>query len=440
MIRTSIPVAAIDSTLNAIYRRIALVGLIIAFMAAGVSYWISRRIIRPLEELKEGAERFARGDFSKRLPLLHSEEFNALADAMNRMMGELDSRIKDIVRQKNQEEAVLASMAEGVLAVDMKEQVIMLNRATARMFSIDEAGANGKSLQEVIRNPKLHEMVSKVLSDESTIEGKLDPGGGGSVVYAYGTALKDQNGERMGALVMLRDMTHVSKLERIRKDFVSNVSHELKTPITSIKGFVETLLQSDRKDSREVTHFLKIIEKHTDRLNAIIEDLLTLSRIEQEAENTQIRLETEDIKSVLETAVDSCRVSASSRDIRISLTTDDPCHAKVNAPLLEQAAVNLLDNAIKYSEPGSAVEVTGELCGDEVIIQVKDTGCGIAEMHLPRIFERFYQVDKSKSRSLGGTGLGLAIAKHIAIAHKGKISVDSVLGEGSTFTIHLPAY
>jgi two-component system phosphate regulon sensor histidine kinase PhoR len=427
VVRTSIPVSAIDSALNTIYRRITLAGLIIALLTAGVSYWISRRIIRPLEELKEGAERFARGDFSKRLPLLYSQEFNALADAMNHMAGELDFRIQAIVRQKNQEEAILAGMAEGVLAVDMKEQVIMLNRATARMFSIDETGSNGKSLQEVIRNPKLHEMVSRVLSDESPIEGKLDPGVGESVVYAYGTALKDQNGERIGALMMLRDMTHVSKLERIRKDFVSNVSHELKTPVTSIKGFVETLLQSGRKDPRETSHFLKIIEKHTDRLNAIIEDLLTLSRIEQEAENTQIRLETEDIKSVLDAAVESCRVSASSRDIRISLTTADPCRAKVNAPLLEQAVVNLLDNAIKYSEPGGVVEVTGELRGDEVIIKVKDAGCGIAEMHMPRIFERFYQVDKAKSRSLGGTGLGLAIAKHI------------VFGEGSTFTIHLPA-
>jgi two-component system phosphate regulon sensor histidine kinase PhoR len=439
VVRTSIPVAAIDSTLNAIYVRITLAGLIIAFLAAGLSYWISRRIIRPLEELKEGAERFAKGDFSKRLPLLHSEEFNAFADAMNHMAGELDSRIKAIVRQKNQEEAVLSSMAEGVLAVDMNEQVIMLNRATARMFAIDEANATGRSMQEIIRNPMLHDMVGKVLSDESPIEGKLDPGGGESVVYAYGTALQDQNGERIGALMMLRDMTHVSKLERIRKDFVSNVSHELKTPITSIKGFVETLLQSAQGDPRETKHFLQIIEKHTDRLNAIIEDLLTLSRIEQDAEKTQIRLEMTDIKSVLEAAVDSCRVSSSSRNIEISLKTCDPCRAKVNAPLLEQAVVNLLDNAIKYSEPRSLIEVTGEIRGEEVIIRVKDTGCGIAVGHLPRIFERFYQVDKAKSRSLGGTGLGLAIAKHIAIAHKGKISVDSILGEGSTFTIHLPA-
>jgi len=440
VVRTAIPVEAIDSTLNAIYRRIALVGLIIALLAAGVSYWVSRRITRPMGDLKEGAERFARGDFSRRLPLLHSGEFNALADAMNRMAGELDSRIKSIVRQKNQEEAILSGMAEGVLAVDTKEQVIMLNRATARMFTVDESTANGRSLQEVIRNPKLHEMVQRVLSDQSPIEGKLDTGGGESIVYAYGTALTDPNGERIGALVMLRDMTHVSKLERIRKDFVSNVSHELKTPITSIKGFVETLLQGDPKNARETAHFLKIIEKHTDRLNAIIEDLLTLSRIEQDEENTQIRLETEDIGSVLESAVESCRVTAASRDIHISLQSCDHCRADINAPLLEQAVVNLLDNAIKYSEPGSTVEVSGEIRGNELIIQVKDTGCGIAEMHLPRIFERFYQVDKAKSRSLGGTGLGLAIAKHIAIAHKGKISVDSTLGEGSTFTIHLPLH
>lgn len=439
VVRTAVPVAAIDSALHAIYRTILLAGLAIALLAAGISYWISRRIIRPIEELKDGAERFAKGDFSNRLPLLYSEEFNALVDAMNRMAGDLDSRIKAIIRQKNQEETVLASMAEGVLAVDLNEQVIMLNRATARMFKIDEFVAKGRSLQEVIRNPKLHVIVTKVLTDESHIEGKLDLGRGESIVYVYGTALVDQGGERMGALIMLRDMTHVSKLERIRKDFVSNVSHELKTPITSIKGFVETLLQSSRKDPHETKHFLKIIEKHTDRLNAIIEDLLTLSRIEQEAENAEIRLETEDIKTVLEAAVEGCRLSASSRDIELFLKAEDPCRARINAPLLEQAVVNLLDNAVKYSEPGSVVEVTGGCSKGEVIIRVKDTGCGIAEMHVPRIFERFYQVDKAKSRSLGGTGLGLAIAKHIAIAHKGRISVESALGEGSIFTIHLPA-
>ncbi|MFH1755630.1 MAG: histidine kinase dimerization/phospho-acceptor domain-containing protein, partial [Candidatus Latescibacterota bacterium] len=307
VVRTAIPVAAIDATLHKIYRRIALVGIIIALLAAGLSYWISRRISRPFEELKHGAEHFAKGDFSKRLPLLNPEEFNALADAMNRMAGELDSRIKAIVHQKNQEQAVLSGMDEGVLAVDPDEQVIILNRAAAGMFEVDEAGAKGRSLQEIIRHANLQRLVRQALSGEAAAEEKLTLGGGNRIVHAHGTALSDQDGKRIGVLVMLRDVTHINKLERIRRDFVSNVSHELKTPITSIKGFVETLLQSSRQDRVETEHFLKIIEKHTDRLHAIIEDLLTLSRIEQEAENTEINLEMEDINSVLHTAVDSCR-------------------------------------------------------------------------------------------------------------------------------------
>jgi two-component system phosphate regulon sensor histidine kinase PhoR len=439
VVRTAIPVASIDATLGAIYRRIMLVGLVIAMLAAGVSYWISRRISRPLEELKFWAERFAKGDFSKRLPLLYSEEFNALADSMNRMAAELDLRIQTIIRQKNQEEAVLSGMDEGVLAVDLDEQVIMLNRAAARMFDIEEGGAKGKNIQEIIRHSNMHRMITETLAGEKTAEEKLTLSRGKRIVQAHGTALSDREGNRMGVLIMLQDVTHISKLERIRKDFVSNVSHELKTPITSIKGFVETLLQSSREDHGESEHFLKIIEKQTDRLNAIIEDLLTLSRIEQDAENTEITLETADIRPVLESAIDSCRLGASSRGITISLAKGDSCRAKINAPLLEQAVVNLVDNAVKYSERDGAIEVAGEVRDDETIIQVMDNGCGIADAELPRVFERFYQVDKAKSRSLGGTGLGLAIAKHIAIAHQGRISVKSSLGVGSTFTFHLPS-
>jgi len=233
-------------------------------------------------------------------------------------------------------------------------------------------------------------------------------------------------------------VTRLKKLEKVRRDFVANVSHELRTPVTSIKGFVETLLDGAMNNPQELQRFLQIVAAQTDRLNAIIEDLLTLSRIEQEAEKAEIALSFGSIKAVLQTAIEVCRPKAANKEIELDLTCDDALQAPINPPLLEQAIINLIDNAIKYSPPGQSVHIEADCDGGEVRVQVRDHGCGIGREHLPRIFERFYRVDKARSRTLGGTGLGLAIVKHIAQAHHGRASVESVLGQGSVFYIHLP--
>ncbi len=253
-----------------------------------------------------------------------------------------------------------------------------------------------------------------------------------------GAGLSDPRGERSGAVIVLSDMTQIHRLENLRRDFVANVSHELKTPVTSIQGFAEALQEGGLADPEQTRRYVDIIAKQAQRLNAIIDDLLSLSRLEDGAQQRAISFETARLKPILETAVDLSRVKADARQITIDLICDEGVEGRLNGPLLEQAVLNLVDNAIKYSEPGSVVEVCAGATGNENTISVKDSGCGIPPQHLSRLFERFYVVDKSRSRKLGGTGLGLAIVKHIAQVHGGYVTVESTPGKGSTFTIHLP--
>ncbi len=234
------------------------------------------------------------------------------------------------------------------------------------------------------------------------------------------------------------DVRQLRQLEKMRRDFVANVSHELKTPITSIKGFMETLLEGKTDDPEDVRRFLGIIAKQADRLDAIIEDLLSLSRLELEYERGDITLTRERISDVLKAAMHNCADKAAPKRIRMQLECPDLLSARINAPLLEQAVTNLIDNAVKYSDEDRNVEIAASETGKEVVISVRDEGHGIAEKYLTRIFERFYRVDKSRSRKLGGTGLGLSIVKHIAQAHGGTVSVQSEPGQGSTFSVHLP--
>jgi len=224
----------------------------------------------------------------------------------------------------------------------------------------------------------------------------------------------------------------------VRRDFVANVSHELKTPVTSIQGFIEALVEGGVHEPAEVRKYLDIVARHASRLNSIIDDLLTLSRLEETSERRALSFAAHPVKPVLEEAIHLSSVKADEKRATIHLVCQDDMEARINPPLLGQAVMNLLDNALKYSPEGSRVRVEACRREQEVVIAVADDGCGIAAEHLPRIFERFYVVDKSRSRKLGGTGLGLAIVKHITQAHGGRVAVESTLGQGSTFSIFLP--
>ena len=237
---------------------------------------------------------------------------------------------------------------------------------------------------------------------------------------------------------MDNEAKRIERLERVRRDFVANVSHELKTPITSIKGFVETLQDGAKDNKEDLDRFLDIISVQADRLQAIIEDLLSLSRIENEEEQGDIVLEPCKLFDVIAAAIGLCRGKADKKNVKISVHCLEDYELEINAPILEQAVVNLIDNAVKYSPEGTEVLVSMLDEENEVVLSVKDAGPGIPEKHLSRLFERFYRVDKARSRKLGGTGLGLAIVKHIALAHGGRVTVESVVDEGSTFNIFLP--
>ncbi len=419
-----------------------ILGVITAVCVAwGASWLASRRIGRELKAVEQGAEQFARGILSRKIPVPASREIGALAETMNRMAGELDHRIQVLVQQQQQHEAILFSMVESVLAVDTEERLISLNQAGARLLRVRVQDIQGRRLQEVVRNPALERLVAHVLATQQSVSEEIVirlNGGEERVLDAQGTVLLDAGQQAIGALVVLHDITRVRRLEIIRRDFVANVSHELKTPVTSIKGFVETLLDGALKSPGDAERFLKIVAAQADRLTAIIEDLLMLSRIEQGTEKAEIALEPVPIRKVVQAAVDICQLKAAEKDIRVEIRCSEDLAAESNAALLEQALVNLIDNAIKYSPNGASIFVEAEGAPDEILIRVKDHGSGISHEHLSRIFERFYRVDKARSRKLGGTGLGLAIVKHIAQAHGGRATVQSRLGEGSTFCLHLP--
>jgi two-component system phosphate regulon sensor histidine kinase PhoR len=439
VVRTSLPLTTLQDVIGRIQNRIILGGSVVAVFAILLSFVVSRWISRPLEEMKQGAERFARGELDHQLRVPTTAEIGALAETLNQMSQQLNERIKTILQQRNEQEAVLSSMAEGVLAVDKEEKIIRINQTASRLFKIDRAASRGMRLRDVLHNRELQEFVSQVLATSEHREAELSENVDTErYLKVYGTTLKDAEGTQIGALIVLNDITRLKQLENVRREFVANVSHELKTPITSIKGAVETLWDGALDNTEDAKHFLDIIIRQSDRLDAIINDLLSLSRIEQEYEQSEIKLEKSEIKTVIEAAMLDCQVKAEQKGINVTVDCPPDFKCPINAPLLQQAIINLIDNAIKYSKPGSRIQITAREKSNRAVISVRDWGCGIAEEHLPRLFERFYRVDKARSRKLGGTGLGLAIVKHVALAHHGSVSVESIPGEGSTFFIYLP--
>ena len=367
-------------------------------------------------------------------------EFNALADATYSLAASLQDRLNAVTEQRNELEAVLSGMVEAVLVFDAEERIIRVNRAAESLFQIAEPKVKGRSLQETVRNTELHRFVGHTLSKDDPGEREIvilsDPD---IFLQAHGAKLMDAQGQKIGGLIVLNDVTRLKALENIRRDFVANVSHELKTPITSIKGFLETLKEGAIKDPENAERFLDIIIRHTERLDTIIEDLLSLSRIERESERGEITLEKGSVREVIEAVGRTCFKAARKKNISLECDVEEDLSAKFNSTLLEQALVNLVDNAIKYSEPEKKVELEAKKTVGEIVITVRDQGCGIPKEHLQRIFERFYRVDKGRSRKEGGTGLGLSIVKHIVNSHRGRIDVESSPGSGSAFSIHLPA-
>jgi two-component system phosphate regulon sensor histidine kinase PhoR len=439
VVRASFTVDAIHGVLLTVTFRILIVGLLTGLVSVGIGLFASRLLTEPLEEMEHGARRFAEGDLKARVGVPDSLELANLAEGLNRMARLLDGRIQTETRQRREREAVLASMDEGVLALDLDQKILEINAAAARLLAVDAAQAPGRSLLEVVRNPELERFVTAALAADTGLEGDLVLQDEEDMyVQLRGTPLKGHEEQRIGILVVFNDVTRLRRLETVRREFVSNASHELRTPITSIRGFAETLVESVASDPEAARRFAGIIEAQACRLETLVEDMLTLSRLEHESEREKLTLERLSVAGVLRAAAVVCGARAEARKIQLDIVCPDGLEVAMAGSLMEQAVVNLLDNAIKYSDEGAAVTVVAETSGDRLAIRVRDRGCGIEKKHLPRLFERFYRVDNARSRKLGGTGLGLAIVKHIVLAHGGEVGVTSAPGEGSEFTIRLP--
>jgi len=428
--------------------------ILVAVISAGLTYIIMRwrtaiaahRVQVIIEDMDAG------GSLTRRLPWHGPTPIRRIARSVDSLALRLERKLRTLAQQRNELEALLGSMNEGVLAVDHDERLIRVNPAAARMLRIDRSAALGKELHAVLRNTALLRLVSRAGSaDEPVVADVLIPpdatvnsaNNEDLALEARAATLHGTSGQRLGVLVVLHDVTRLRRLETVRSEFVANVSHEMKTPITAIKGFVETLLEAEEEiadDSSQPDRerFLGIILRQADRLQAIFEDLLTLARIEGDSGQEHITFEQGRVRKVVDAATEACRISAVGKDIDFAVDCDPDLLAKINAPLLEHALVNLMDNAIKYSEPGSQVRIAAAIENNELCLAVTDHGVGIPSEHIPRLFERFYRVDRARSREMGGTGLGLAIVKHVVQAHNGRVDVVSDVGEGSTFRLMIP--
>lgn len=447
VLRLSMPVTAIDVALKTINMKILGGTALAVIIAFAVTLLVCKNISRPLEDMTRSAEQYSQGDFSQRMLITQKKtaslEVATLATALNRMADQLDDKIKTIINQHNQLETVFSSMVEAVIAVSLDEKVVSINAAAARLFGIEKQVAQGRLVQEVIRNIDLHKQLQRILNtgesfeDEMVLAHENDP----IILQTHGVSLFSGEGATIGALLVLNDVTRLRRLETMRSDFVANVSHELRTPITSIRGYVETLLDGAIDDQDDALQFLEIVLLKSEQLSDIIDDLLALSKIEKDVSEGEVFFEQQQLLPVLEAAVQSCQLRAVAKDVKLDLECEPAIYLAINQTLLEQAMINLLINAITYSEKGGTVFLRVDQQGidgqQSVKISIIDKGIGIAREHLPRLFERFYRSDKARNRKDGGTGLGLAIVKHIVQAHKGTIDVSSTYGEGSEFVITL---
>ena len=407
--------------------------LILAILFAGgivVVFYLTNYILEPLHEFTRTTAQLAAGDLSSKVKLNKHSEFEGLVENFNLLMDQMDTMRIDSLGSQSQLESILGSMNSGVIAVDNNNKIIIFNPFARKLFGIFTE-TMGKDISEVIKDDDLLKMM--IVADQFQ-ELVLKRNSNTVVRYKTTELLTDRSLKR-GKVTVIQDVTDLKTLEQMRSQFVANVSHELRTPLTSIKGFSETL--RDVEDPTTKNKFLDIIEAEADRLNRLIEDILTLSSIEnQEVQIADII----DLTNATKNSMGLLEVQAKAKNIELSLIVKGEPEIIGDADMYQQMILNLVENAIKYTRANGRVKVRLEEWFDSIILKVEDTGIGIPTEHLPRLFERFYRVDKARHRAEGGTGLGLAIVKHIVITFGGTIQVESEPGKGSIFTITLPAH
>ena len=411
--------------------------IFVLLLGLGLTFVVSIFVSRPLTEMAAIAKAMAKGDFSKKASIHAKDEIGELAHSLNSMSEEIKDQIEKINSERAKLDLVLSSMFEGVIVTDEKERIILMNPSLRKLFLVD-LDPQGKKPLEVIRNTAVQDMVDRILKRKQRLateeivinlpEEKILKVNGVPII---------RNDRFEGTILVFHDITELRRLEKIRQDFVANVSHELRTPISSIKGYAETLLEGALDDKDNAKEFIGIILQDSNRLASLINDLLDLSRIES-GKMKMVFLSLDAVSLIKRAAVVmENQAKAKSIVLKLDLPTGLP-KIKADEARFSQVMINLLDNSIKYTPEGGSVTVSARVVNDALQIDVSDTGIGIEEKDLPRIFERFYRVDKARSRELGGTGLGLSIVKHIVQAHGGHVWVVSELGRGSTFSFTIP--
>jgi two-component system, OmpR family, phosphate regulon sensor histidine kinase PhoR len=431
IVRLALPLEGVEQPLGK-FRMNVLVGSLLIFLIAGaVGLLMSRTYTDRVERLREFSRRVAEGDFRPLAPDRTGDTLEALGSSLNQTASRLDRTIRTLTEERNLSAAILGSMVEGVAVVNGAEHLVFANPGFASILGLDIPPVAGSPLLEVVRQTELIEAVRRVLAGEPRVESEIATGTLRQHFFAA-TVASVRAGETSGAVIVLHDITELRKLERVRRDFIANVSHEFRTPLTAIQGFAETLIAGALDDPQNRGRFLNIILEHARRLARLTEDLLKLSQMD--ADRLELEIRPVKVAQLVESCYETARHRAAEKELNLMLDVSESLpDVAGDARRLQEVLQNLLDNAIQYTLPGGKIILTADLRHEEVIFTVADTGIGIPTADQPRIFERFYRVDAARSREAGGTGLGLAIAKHLIEAQGGRIWVESEIGAGSKF-------
>jgi two-component system phosphate regulon sensor histidine kinase PhoR len=409
----------------------------VAILVVG-AIWRFGPVDRAWNDVQNLASRLTAGDISARLYPPREHAAKSLYQTLNGMASALQDRYTDLSRASAEQDAILRTMVEGVIVIDPEGRIRRVNVAARALLDMSVAAIEGRLVAEVVRQSEVLSVITQVMQSQERRSMTVRVRGlTARTLDIQAAPLVAEGGVAPGMLLVIHDITRVERLETIRRDFVANVSHELKTPITSIKGFVETLLDGAMNDPNLCSKFLAIIGRQSERLNSIFNDLLALAKLEADSDDGSVDFGLCSVIELVKAAIDDCLYRAIQRGVQLQMHGTHDATVFVKKSLIEQALVNLIDNAIKYSDAGAVVRVECVVGGEHVELAVVDSGPGIESKHLERLFERFYRVDHGRSRQQGGTGLGLAIVKHIIQIHGGKVNVESEVGRGSRFSLVL---
>lgn len=438
--RLSVPLTEIDKLISAFLKNVVfsiILGLIVAISAG---YLYIDKFTKPIREITEASKLISLGQFDKKVEVSSNDEIKNLADNFNIMAYKLNEMINELNYNNLELNAIMTSMLDGVVAVNDNGNILLLNPAARTLLNIKEIDLIEKNILEVVENEEILKLISETLRTQSVQEAEIPLGGkGGKILKVFTNRIDDKVNfsNSIGVLMIIHDITEIRKLEKIRSEFVVNASHELKTPLTSISGFIETLRFGEFKDERQRERVLEIIEIETKRLKRIVSDMLTLSYIENTKDDQT--LEDVYVYEVIEEVIDICRPMADKKKIGLIMEVEEELDIMLTSEdLFKQMVLNLVDNAVKYTSECGIVKVKAYVGIDTIQVTVTDNGIGIPQQEIPRLFERFYRIDKARSRKAGGTGLGLAIVKHIVLKLKGSIKVTSEVGRGSEFIVEIP--